>query len=57
VAGNHLIQWNIEFDGSTSPYLHIYEDGNSRRVPLNFSRDQNYGARKATTTQELDLSQ
>ena len=57
VAGNHLVQWIIEFDGSTAPYLHIYEDGNSRRVPLNFSREQNYGARKLTTNQELDLSE
>jgi len=57
VAGNHLIQWILEFDGSTAPSIHIYEDGNGRRVPLNFSRDQNYGARKATTNQEVDLGE
>jgi hypothetical protein len=57
VAGNHLVQWVVEFDGSTAPSIHIYEDGNGRPVPLNFSRDQNYGARKLTTSQELDLTE
>ncbi|HUE73512.1 MAG TPA: LamG-like jellyroll fold domain-containing protein [Pirellulaceae bacterium] len=54
--GTHRVQWIIDFDGSTSPTMTIYEDGNSRRVPLTYIRDQNYAARKLTTTRELDLT-
>lgn len=55
-AGNHLVQWVIEFDGSIGPSIHIYEDGSGRTVPLTFNRDQSYGARKLTTIGEMDLT-
>lgn len=55
-AGNHLVQWLIDFDGSIGPSLHIYEEGNGRTVALTFNRDQNYGARKLPTIDELDLT-
>jgi hypothetical protein len=55
-AGNHFVQWVIEFDGSTSPTLEIREEGNGRQVPLHFSRDQNYSARKLATSSEIDLT-
>lgn len=54
--GTHRVQWIIDFDGSTSPTMTVYEDGNSRRVPLTYIRDQSYAARKLTTTRELDLT-
>ena len=55
-AGTHRVQWIIDFDGSISPSMHIYEDGNGRNVPLTYNREQNYAARKLTTTSELDLT-
>jgi hypothetical protein len=54
--GTHLVQWVIDFDGSIGPSFHVYEDSGGRTVPLSFTRDQNYGARKLTTTSELDLT-
>ena len=55
--GEHLFQWNVEFDGSIGPGLFLWEQDGNRRIQLEFTRDQHYEARRLQTASEINLSE
>lgn len=57
-AGNHLVQWVVDFDGSNTPQLRIIDDGGAggRNLSLYYTREQHFEARKRPTKEEMSLS-
>ena len=56
-AGDHLVQWVCDFDGTTRPRLDLYLDtGGIRLVTPHCTRAQEFAARKVRFHTEIDVS-